>query len=40
SYTGPCPPSGQHIYRFTVQALDASGKVLASASASRPFQSH
>ncbi len=40
SYTGPCPPSGQHIYRFTVQALDASGKVLASASASRPFPSH
>jgi phosphatidylethanolamine-binding protein (PEBP) family uncharacterized protein len=37
SYNGPCPPSGQHTYRWTVKALDASGKVLASAAASRPF---
>jgi phosphatidylethanolamine-binding protein (PEBP) family uncharacterized protein len=37
SYKGPCPPSGQHTYRWTVQALDAGGKVLATATASRPF---
>jgi phosphatidylethanolamine-binding protein (PEBP) family uncharacterized protein len=37
SYTGPCPPAGQHTYRWTVQALDATGKVLATAAASRPF---
>jgi phosphatidylethanolamine-binding protein (PEBP) family uncharacterized protein len=40
SYNGPCPPSGQHTYKWTVQALDASGKALASASASRPFPPH
>jgi len=37
SYKGPCPPAGQHPYRWTVQALDASGKALASAVATRPF---
>jgi hypothetical protein len=37
-YTGPCPPGGQrHRYRWTVQALDASGKVLGRASATRTF---
>jgi len=37
SYTGPCPPSGQHRYRWTVRALDASGKALATATATEPF---
>ena len=38
SYTGPCPPSGQsHLYRWTVQALDAGGKVLGSGSAEAKF---
>ena len=38
SYTGPCPPEGvHHEYQWTVQALDANGKITASASASRPF---
>lgn len=37
-YTGPCPPDGQHHrYRWTVQALDAGGKVLATASATANF---
>lgn len=32
SYTGPCPPAGeQHTYVWTVEALDGSGKVLATA---------
>ncbi|HWU36649.1 MAG TPA: hypothetical protein VN203_03320 [Candidatus Acidoferrum sp.] len=32
NYYGPCPPSGKHTYRVTASALDATGKVLASAS--------
>ncbi len=32
NYYGPCPPSGKHTYRVTVTALDATGKVLATAS--------
>lgn len=35
-YQGPCPPS-RHTYQFTVQALDSSGKVLATAKARKPF---
>jgi len=35
-YQGPCPPS-RHTYQFTVKALDASGKVLATSKARRPF---
>jgi len=35
-YKGPCPPS-RHRYRITAEALDANGKVLATASAVRPF---
>ncbi|MER8576326.1 hypothetical protein NKG99_31235 [Mesorhizobium sp. M1409] len=36
-YNGPCPDRGTHFYNITVKALDASGSVLASGSASRPF---
>jgi len=37
-YTGPCPPAGQrHRYRWTVEALDAAGKVLAITTATAPF---
>jgi len=38
SYRGPCPPAGQrHNYRWTVRALDAQGKTLATASAASRF---
>jgi len=37
-YTGPCPPRGEHHnYRWTVQALDAAGKVLDKATAEATF---
>jgi len=35
-YRGPCPPS-PHTYRMTVEALDGSGKVLATATARKRF---
>jgi len=38
SYQGPCPPEGRrHNYRWTVKALDAGGKTLATTSAASPF---
>jgi hypothetical protein len=38
SYKGPCPPERQrHNYRWTVKALDAGGKTLATANAASPF---
>jgi len=37
-YIGPCPPGGEHHrYRWTIQALDASGKVLGTAIAEATF---
>ena len=37
-YTGPCPPGGQrHRYQWTVEALDAQGRVLSRASATETF---
>ena len=36
-YKGPCPPAGKHKYRFTIKALDGSGKVLGIAQADRMF---
>jgi hypothetical protein len=32
AYAGPCPPSGEHRYRFTVYALDAPTGLTGSAS--------
>jgi hypothetical protein len=38
SYQGPCPPAGQqHNYRWTVRALDSTGRTLATASATGRF---
>src|SRR5258707_12679956 len=38
SYQGPCPPVCQiHNSRWTVKAIDAAGKPLATTSAARPF---
>jgi hypothetical protein len=37
SYRGPSPPSGQHTYRWTIAAVDASGKVLAETKVERLF---
>jgi Raf kinase inhibitor-like YbhB/YbcL family protein len=32
AYAGPCPPSGEHQYRFTIYALDAPTALTQSAS--------
>ena len=37
SYKGPCPPSGQHSYQWTVKAVDGNGKTLAVAQAMKRF---
>ena len=38
SYRGPSPPPSQiHTYRWTVQALDAAGKTLGTATSERKF---
>ena len=39
SYKGPCPPSGQHTYQWTVEAQDDAGKALAVATAAKKFPS-
>lgn len=36
TYKGPCPPS-RHKYKFTIKALDAKGKTLATANAAKSF---
>lgn len=36
TYKGPCPPK-PHRYQFTAKAIDASGKVLATATARSKF---
>lgn len=37
AYKGPCPPQGQHSYRWTVEAQDGSGKTLATAQVTKKF---
>ena len=38
SYIGPCPPGGQrHRYRWTIEAIDAAGKALGTATATQTF---
>jgi phosphatidylethanolamine-binding protein (PEBP) family uncharacterized protein len=37
-WVGPFPPDGEvHVYEFTIKALDAGGKVLGVAHATRKF---
>jgi phosphatidylethanolamine-binding protein (PEBP) family uncharacterized protein len=37
-YIGPCPPGGaHHRYRWSIEARDASGKVIATTATSRTF---
>jgi phosphatidylethanolamine-binding protein (PEBP) family uncharacterized protein len=37
-YIGPCPPRGErHRYRWTIEALDAAGKVLDATAATQTF---
>jgi phosphatidylethanolamine-binding protein (PEBP) family uncharacterized protein len=36
-YKGPCPPGGAHTYQWSVEAMDAGGKVLATGSARKRF---
>jgi phosphatidylethanolamine-binding protein (PEBP) family uncharacterized protein len=37
-YIGPCPPAGQrHRYRWTIEAIDASGEVLATTTVTQRF---
>jgi hypothetical protein len=37
SYEGPCPPSGQHTYQWTVEAQDETGRTLATSTISKTF---
>jgi len=38
SYRGPCPPGGEtHVYIWTIEALDGSGKVLTTTRAQGKF---
>ncbi|MGH7124188.1 MAG: YbhB/YbcL family Raf kinase inhibitor-like protein [Stellaceae bacterium] len=37
SYQGPCPPSGQHSYQWTVEAQDNAGGTLATATVTKKF---
>jgi phosphatidylethanolamine-binding protein (PEBP) family uncharacterized protein len=37
-YIGPCPPGGEHHrYRWTIEALDAHGKVTATTTVTQTF---
>jgi phosphatidylethanolamine-binding protein (PEBP) family uncharacterized protein len=37
TYQGPCPPQGQHRYQWTIEAQDATGKTLATTTATKNF---
>ena len=39
-YNGPCPSSGSHTYRVTVNALGTSGNKIVTGSKSAPFPSN
>lgn len=37
TYKGPCPPSGRHTYVWTVEAQDAGGKTITTATIAKKF---
>ena len=37
NYKGPCPPSGQHNYRFTVDAVDKNGVIIGRGQGMQPY---
>jgi phosphatidylethanolamine-binding protein (PEBP) family uncharacterized protein len=38
SYIGPCPPAGEHHrYRWTIDALDAGGKMIGQTTVTQTF---
>ena len=37
TYRGPCPPSGQHRYQWTIDTEDAAGHTLATATITKKF---
>lgn len=38
NYAGPCPPAGErHSFRFIVDAVDASGRIIGTGQATRMF---
>ena len=37
AHRGPCPPSGQHRYQWMVEAEDAAGHALATATVTKRF---
>ncbi|MFL5258266.1 MAG: phospholipid-binding protein [Hyphomicrobiales bacterium] len=37
TYKSPCPPNGPHLYEWTIKAVDASGKTLATTTATKRY---
>ena len=37
TYLSPCPPGGSHTYRWTIQAIDSNGDVIAKTSTKKQY---